>query len=175
MSQTKETERKDLAGVPVNDRIFYAIFRHCRTSETPEPYNVSEIIDRALSELSETEKTVFLARIVNLATFSEIGLKIGLTSERARQIYAKVIRKIRHPRISRAIMYGTVPDKMSEIEYAELSRRAYNCLKRSNMISKYDVESYCKRYKGTSLEALMQIRNCGETTAKEILEKLDIN
>ena len=72
-------------------------------------------------------------------------------------------------------MSGIVPDKMNEIEYAELSSRAYNCLKRSNMKSIGDVESYCKRYIGTRLEALMQIRNCGETTAKEILEKLNIH
>ena len=172
MSRT--TSRKTFAQMHVSDRVFYSIFGHYRTSETPEPNNIKEIIDNSLSELSETERNVFLMRIVNLSPFCEIGEKTKLSTERARQIYVKVLKKFRHPRISGAIMSGIVPDKMHEIEYAELSRRAYNCLKRSNMKSRDDVESYCKRYIGTPLEALMQIRNCGEATAKEILEKLDI-
>ena len=50
MSRT--TSIKKFAEMPVSDRVFYSIFGQHRTSETPEPNNIEEIIEKALSELS---------------------------------------------------------------------------------------------------------------------------
>jgi len=68
---------------------------------------LKEQLDRALDELTPREKRVIQLRFGlndgHARTLDEVGQEFGLTRERIRQIEAKSLRKLRHPRISRAL------------------------------------------------------------------------
>lgn len=59
-----------------------------------------------LTALTEREMLAVKCRYQYRETFSEIGDKLGVRHERARQIVAKSIRKLRHPSNARFLKYG---------------------------------------------------------------------
>ena len=68
---------------------------------------LSDAISKILDNLTKREKTVIVHRFglqgENPKTLQEVGEILGVTRERIRQIEAKTIRKLRHPRFSRSV------------------------------------------------------------------------
>jgi len=64
-------------------------------------------IGDALSELTERERKIIQLRFGledgRFRTLEEVGREFGITRERIRQIEAKAIRKLRHPKCSRKL------------------------------------------------------------------------
>lgn len=72
------------------------------------PLNEDQVagLEFALSTLPENERIVIRCRFENGMTLEETGKILGCTRERARQIEAKALRKLRHPKNSRYIREG---------------------------------------------------------------------
>jgi len=68
---------------------------------------LSDVIRKTIDNLTKREKTVIVHRFglqgENPKTLQEVGEILGVTRERIRQIEAKTIRKLRHPRFSRSV------------------------------------------------------------------------
>lgn len=64
-------------------------------------------LDMALDELTERERTVLKERFVNKMTLETCARIHGVTRERIRQVEAKALRKLRHPRLS--VMFRLAP------------------------------------------------------------------
>lgn len=140
-------------------------------------------LDFSLDTLREREKKVLNEYYREEKMLKEIAGIFCLSTERTRQIYAKALRKIRHPNRSNYIKFGydgyteMIKKKEEElkkdfanekvkgvkIEELELSVRSYNCLKRSGVKVISDIKSK---------EWLMTIRNLGRMSYEEILSKI---
>ena len=71
------------------------------------PADAEESLEYVFGMLSERETDILLLRYRDEMTLEEIAMKKdGITRERARQILAKALRKIRHPSRSRILLYG---------------------------------------------------------------------
>lgn len=62
--------------------------------------------DHALSDLTERERTILLMRFKEDRTLMQCAREFSITSERARQIEVKALRKLRNPKRARYIRYG---------------------------------------------------------------------
>lgn len=85
---------------PTLERSDYDVLRHeMRRQDSLE--SIREIIDTNLADLTETEKTVVIERFALNSnedkgrTLAEVGVKVGLTNERVRQIQLAALSKIR--------------------------------------------------------------------------------
>ena len=63
-------------------------------------------LKHALETLTEREQEMIVKRFQEMKTLEEAGREFGVTRERARQMEAKAIRKLRHPSRRNFIMYG---------------------------------------------------------------------
>ena len=115
-------------------------------------------------------------------TYPELAEKLNITEENVREIAAIAIRKLKHPsraRIGYALLLGKgpqtylneeieIPSDLSEqlIEELPFSIRAKNILKRENIITLEDLVN-------TTMEQLIQIKNIGKKSIKEIEEFLN--
>jgi RNA polymerase sigma factor (sigma-70 family) len=85
---------------PTLERSDYDVLRHeMRRQDSLE--SIREIIDTNLADLTETERTVVVERFALNSnedkgrTLAEVGVKVGLTNERVRQIQLAALNKIR--------------------------------------------------------------------------------
>ena len=85
---------------PTLERSDYDVLRHeMRRQDSLE--SIREIIDTNLADLTETERTVVVERFAldsdedKGRTLAEVGVKVGLTNERVRQIQLAALNKIR--------------------------------------------------------------------------------
>ena len=71
-------------------------------------------INEILQEFSPRYRRVIIGRIWDNMTYREIGEELGVTTERIRQMYMKMLRMLKHPkRSSILIQYcGFVNDEM---------------------------------------------------------------
>jgi RNA polymerase sigma factor (sigma-70 family) len=63
-----------------------------------ERVQTKALVSKAVSTLTKREQEVIQMRFENDLTFDECASRLGVTSERVRQIYAKALRKLRHPK-----------------------------------------------------------------------------
>lgn len=56
---------------------------------------------------------------VKMMTWEQVGMKFGLTRERARQMTAKALRKLHHPSRWRGLLKAVSQDTRNKLEYAE--------------------------------------------------------
>ena len=63
-------------------------------------------LDYALSTLSEREQEIVRLRYQERLPLREIGLAIGVTTERIRSLGDRILRKLREPRVLGYIKYG---------------------------------------------------------------------
>ena len=63
-------------------------------------------IEYVLSMLTDHEKMIIKYRFEELKTFGEIAKILNISNERARQLYKKALRKLRHPDRAKYIRYG---------------------------------------------------------------------
>ena len=150
----------------------------------------------AVNELTDRERDILEMRYKHGMILEQCGKRFGVTKERVRQIEAKAIRKLRHPRYAKTYImdtYGKAVKLQFEVERLksenedlrhlldvrkgieeekpvvsidemELSVRAYNCLKRAGIDTLDDI-------RGLTIERLVNIRNLGRKSAKEVIAK----
>ena len=142
-------------------------------------------LEHALAELTDREKNCTILYYQGGMTYREIGDIYHVTTERIRQIIKKAERKLRHPSRFQYIRFGyegniarltpkhelTEEDRKADllnipIEEMDLSVRAFNCLKRSDI---YIVSDITERLKKGDI---IKIRNIGRKTYEEIIEKV---
>lgn len=96
-------------------------------------------LEKALSRLSEREKTYLLDMYRDGLNLGDISKKYGLTRERVRQITAKAVRKLRHPYYKQFILLGV--DGVAERKEVEdmkesLKRREADLTEREEAVKK---------------------------------------
>lgn len=57
----------------------------------------NQLVDDLLNTIRPREKDVLISRFQNDETYEEVGKKMNVSRERAREIEAKALRKLRHP------------------------------------------------------------------------------
>ena len=76
--------------------LFCEVFRLWGENEDV-PDISQETIRNILKELTEKEAAAVSYRFGERLTYSQIGLRLGVTKERVRQILCKALKKLRHP------------------------------------------------------------------------------
>ena len=150
-------------------------------------------LNYALSQCSENEQLAIALRYKGYCALAEIGEQLGVTKERARQIIAEALRKMRHPKRFGYVQYGYnayseakekqaqeilacqkfdeennarhILDGEKDIWELNFSVRAYNALKRAGKNTVSDIWDLTE-------EDLIEIRNLGKKTIEEILTKI---
>ncbi len=154
-------------------------------AESQEVYikGVAEILE----ELSEREQMIMWSRYSEKKTLCEVAKELNVTRERIRQIEAKALRKLGHPRNRSCVMAisvkqhqderreyeeemkknGALPKVIAEIpiEELDLSVRAYNSLKRAGIYTVGQLQEMTE-------EKLLRVRNLGRKSLEEIQSKL---
>lgn len=154
-------------------------------AESQEVYikGVAEVLEK----LSEREQMIMWSRYAEKKTLREVALEFNVVAERIRQIEAKALRKLGHPRNRSCVMAISVKQHQDEIrEYEEemkkngalpkviaetpleeldLSIRPYNCLRRAGI-------STIEQLQQVPEEKLLRLRNLGRKSTEEIQSKL---
>lgn len=149
---------------------------------------IKERLEKMLDTLFPREKDALLFRFRDNMTQLQVGDIFGVTRERAHQIEAKALRKLRHPTKRSFIRDGIdieaerlkalelVKTQKEEkivnlqfdkigIEHLDLSARSYNCLKRAG----YDT---LKEILVLTDADFWRIRNMGSRSINEVKEKI---
>lgn len=91
-------------------------------------------LDNALSQLDQRLQDIVIMRVKHDMTFKEIGKEIGTSIDRARQLFLKALRILRHP--SKGVVTDKENEKIgrrNEIEYLKMIDKRYqNKLARQN-------------------------------------------
>ena len=167
--------------LPYPDNLLYDIFGG--EWESPRPADFDGTLEYVLHSLTDRERRVLDFRYKDGLTFEEIGKRFCVTRERARQIYARALRKLCNPQRLNYLKYGISgvvarktenareaalaslpkPDKPGNIplEELELSVRSYNCLKRAGMNTLREVSEM-------TFYELCNVRNLGKKSVDEI-------
>ena len=93
-------EKKERKPKPIRYKPVYPENLYCEifgTAEYDVPYGWENDIEYALGTITEREKNVLLYRFRDEITLGEVGENLGVTRERARQIEAKALKKLRTP------------------------------------------------------------------------------
>ena len=150
--------------------------------EAPWPYNLlddifNEPFDHVLEpdmeaalmkvledKLSDREQKAIEYYYFEGLTLEETGKKFGVIRERARQIIAKAIRKLRHPGIKRMILFGEEGKVAYEKACAELNERR-------RQLDNLEAEL---QYRSEQIEKLIEDHNNEIIREEEIKEKMNI-
>ena len=142
-----------------------------------------EKVMTVLGLLTEKERTVIVLRFGldrgTPRTLERVGEILNVTRERARQLEARALRKMRAPtrRCKRPALFGFIPPAEpdpedqsveidSDIDDLGLSIRAYNCLKRfANINTIQDILNYPK-------EEWSNVKNLGRKATLEIQDRM---
>lgn len=82
-----------------------------------EEAETTKLVDEALGCLTSREAKVLRLRFYEDMTLAAIGEQLGVQQERVRQIEAKALRKLRHPRLA---------EKLSElVDMSDAQRESY--------------------------------------------------
>ena len=166
-------------------------------AESQEVYikGVAEVLE----ELSEREQMIMWSRYAEKKTLCEVAKELNVTRERIRQIEAKALRKLGHPRNRSCVMAISVKQHQDEIREKdlqvekELRQHSAEEMKKNGALSKgiaeipieeldLSVRPYnCLRRAGISTieqlqqmtkEKLLRVRNLGLKSTEEIQSKL---
>ena len=168
--------------LPYPDNLLYDIFG-CEW-EFPLPADFDGSLEYVLHSLTERDRRVLDFRYKDGMTFEEIGKRFCVTRERARQIYARALRKLCNPQRLNYLKYGIsgviarktenareaalaslpkldIKPEDITLEELELSVRSYNCLKRAGKCTLRDVSEM-------TFDELCHVRNLGKKSVDEI-------
>lgn len=99
------------------DRLYKAVFLEDRPDDAEVPPDYEDGIYHALSTLTPREEQLIFSRYMDGMSLKKCGDKLGgLSTERARQIEVKALRKLRQTKQDRYIMYGLSKAKHMEQE-----------------------------------------------------------
>lgn len=152
--------------------------------EYPRPADFDGSLEYVLHSLTERERRILDFRYKDGLTFEAIGKRECVTRERARQIYARALRKLCNPQRLNYLKYGVSgviswktesarkaalaslpkPDIKPEditLEELELSVRSYNCLKRAGISTLHEIAEM-------TFDELCHVRNLGKKSIDEI-------
>lgn len=120
--------------------------------------------------LSDREKMVILQYYRDQKTLKEIADTMGVSRERVRQIKFRALDGVRSTLYKRCLSEEKVEEYKIPVErFEDLSIRSRNALMRNNLRTAEEIGRYIRSQKGLGPEeALMEIRNIGRGTAKEI-------
>lgn len=172
--------------LPYPDNLLYDIFGG--EWEYPRPGDFDGSLEYVLHSLTERERRVLDFRYKDGLTFEEIGKRFCVTRERARQIYARALRKLCNPQRPNYLKYGISgviarqtenareaalaslpkPDiKPGDITLEELglSVRSYNWLKHAGKHTLREVSEM-------TFDELCHVRNLGKKSIDEICAML---
>ncbi len=97
--------------LPSSEQSYLPDFSEMEEAET------TKLVDEALGCLTSREAKVLRLRFYEDMTLAAIGEQLGVQQERVRQIEAKALRKLRHPRLS---------EKLSElVDMSDAQRESY--------------------------------------------------
>lgn len=158
------------------------------------PTDIIGSVEYAISLISVRERDALKMRYQEMLTLREIGERLEVTHERARQIVNKSLFRLRHPNLNKYLKYGVqgviknssdeavnnaakmyvFRDKYSRGTYEKdmtlrdltLSTRAYNCLFRANCRTATDIINL-------GYKKLVGLRCMGKKTYNEIVDKLE--
>lgn len=136
ISRGKETDEGYIR-VKLEDWIDWQdkFLRRLAGEECYAPEDFDHIFEECLTAAcNETECTVMRMRFPGQMTLRAIGKKLGVTSERIRQIESKALRKLRYPRYRLVLMYGR--DYEKQLKDVKTAQAAYDqarleCMNRS--------------------------------------------
>lgn len=149
-------------------------------------------LEYALNTLSKRNKEIMVQRYKEEMTLMEIGYKHDVSYNRIIQIIAQIIRKLHkdgsvqyielgvdevkrkekrkekeqmeQEQAHKKSLYGT---QDCEIEELNFPTRAYNCLKRANLNTRWDIIDHYYEHGG-----FYRVRNLGALTTIKILDKV---
>lgn len=155
----------------------------------------------AISDLTDREQKVLDLRFIHGLTYEQCGYRFDVTRERIRQIEAKALRKLRHPRFAKHYLLDTL-NKAFEIdaERARLERENNQLVARLNALGdkiarekktqerKVDIDEmelsvrsynclkragiyYVSDLDGMTYEKLKKVRNLGRKSIIEVINK----
>lgn len=156
-----------------------------------QPYSdLEETVKSVLSTLTPKEDKALLLRYKDGKSLREIGAELEVRGEWSRMLIERGKRKLKKPERAEVLKKGlsaiqrekeereaqkakTIADALEKgneitIEELDLPVRAFNCLKRNGMETVADILSYMLDGKD-----LKKIRNLGNRSLEEILNKLD--
>ena len=186
--QEKNESGITMALCPLNypDNLLFEIFGN--EWEFPRPADFDGSLAYVLHSLTERERRILDYRYKDGLTYDKIGSCECVTRERARQILAKALRKLRHFSRLNFLKYGVhgviarkvesareaalatmpqpdVPKDDMPIESLELSVRSYNCLKRAGIRTLHGIATM-------TFDELCHVRNLGKKSVDEICKML---
>lgn len=157
------------------------------TTELPTEDITEDIkagLDYALSTLAEREQTIIRMRYQEHLSLREIGIEIGVTTERIRSLSDKILRKLREPQRLGYIKFGKcgyealIAKREEEkrnakvdsqlqmtLEELDLTVRSFNCLKVRGCDTVGDIAALTE-------EEILQTKNLGKKSMIEIAEAL---
>jgi transcriptional regulator len=158
-------------------------------------------LEEAITHLTDREQMVLEMRFEHGMTYEQCGYRFGVTRERIRQIEAKALRKLRHPRFAKHYLLDTL-NKAFEIdaERARLERENNQLVARLNALGdkiarekktqerKVDIGEmelsvrsynclkragiyYVSDLEGMTYEKLKKVRNLGRKSILEVISK----
>lgn len=141
-------------------------------------------LDYALSTLAEREQAIIRMRYQEHLSLREIGIEIGVTTERIRSLSDKILRKLREPQRLGYIKFGKcgyealIAKREEEkrnakvdsqlrmtLEELDLTVRSFNCLKVRGCDTVGDIAALTE-------EEILQTKNLGKKSMIEIAEAL---
>ena len=141
-------------------------------------------LEHALSTLAEREQKIIRMRYQEHLPLREIGVAIGVTTERIRSLDDKILRKLREPQRLGYIKYGKlgyealisqreeekrnavdIMQRQMTLEELDLSVRSFNCLKKRGCDTVDDVANL-------SEEEIIKTKNLGRKSMIEIAQAL---
>ena len=122
-----------------------------------------DTISNIFKEFTEKEAAAVSYRIGEQLTYSQIGLRLGITKQRVRQILSKALKKLRDP-----MRLGVVVRKVDDDDISNLTLtiRSQNALKAAGL------HKISELNKKTDLELLL-ITNIGQKVLSDIRNSLD--
>lgn len=118
-------------------------------------------LEKAVDNLSETDRRMILLRYKDKKRIQDIGEIVGFTQGTVSARIQAAVSSLRHPVMKKQIAGGNLITYKYSLENYQLSVRTYNTLRRNGIWSLDQIQS---------VKHLQQMRNIGKGAIREVLE-----